>query len=102
VTNELAQATRVGRCVAVYNVSEGSYQVLRRTKEGWSIELSADAAALDQAGMSIHLHFMTVGKEDAIQCWVRDMFTERMHRVRRMRDVNAGDTVPVRDDSAPD
>lgn len=81
--DDLASDTPLGQCVAVRDMSSRSYMVVRRVEQGFEIALVANDVALDQYGPGIHHHFMSVGEEDALQCWVNEMFTNKMKRIRR-------------------
>lgn len=84
--DELAEETPLGQCVAVRDMSARAYMVARRVEEGFEIALVANDVALDNYGAGVHAHFMAVGEEDALLCWVNEMFTDKMKRVRRKGD----------------
>jgi hypothetical protein len=73
----------VGGVVAVYNTMADQHQVLRRTCDGWKVELACDATLQVHQPMRITAQrlFLAHGPLDAAACWLRDMHTERMLKV---------------------
>jgi len=101
---ELAQETPLGHLVAVRDMSARAYIVAQMTSEGFKAVVYINDKAINEYGGGVHTHVMATCTQEVVDCWAKDMFTERMKRVRRRGDHGRiGHPVcRVRSSSAPD